>query len=170
MLAGGARCAPPSAPEPPLWKWDVRRGGALLRPRRQGKAAALPCPRMPTVVERPALRPPHAAFRMTLSFSRRGRRPRRPATIPLLPHNQKSGRWYITHHRSLLYCHACLNRLRNSTVLGFCGRSKMLGGGALLTDDAVGHVDYMGAMTSRAKAISWVTTSMVMPLLGQLRA
>ena len=128
LLAGGARCAPPSAPEPPLWKWDVRRGRALLRPRRQGKAAAIPCPRMPTVVERPALRPPHAAFRMTLSFSRRGRRPRRPATIPLLPHNQKSGRWYITHHRSLLYCHACLNRLRNSTVLGFCGRSKMSAG------------------------------------------
>ena len=26
-------------PEPPLWKWDVRRGGALLRPRRRGRAA-----------------------------------------------------------------------------------------------------------------------------------
>ena len=37
---------------------NTRRGGALLRPRRQGKAAALPCPRMPTVVGRPALRPP----------------------------------------------------------------------------------------------------------------
>ena len=52
--------------------------------------------------------------------------------------------------------------------LGVLRALKDVGGCALLTDDAVRHVDYM-VDTSRAKAISWVTTSIVSPSLASWR-
>ena len=52
------------------------------------------------------------------------------AAFPSAPNKKKKATDGTSHTigRFILHAYACLNRLRNSTVLGFCGRSKMSAG------------------------------------------